>query len=72
MDWGTSTNVGALVVDKSHAPKIIMRTDMFNDEYDNTTKYALQPVCVSRFTVVAPVDSKKNANAGAVVKVVNS
>lgn len=72
MDWGTATNIGALVVDKSHAPKIIMRQDMFNEEFDNTTKYAVQPVCVSRFAVVAAVDSKKSANAGAVVKVVNS
>lgn len=72
MDWGTATNVGALVVDKTHAPKIIMRTDLSNDVFDNTTKYALQPVAVSRFTVVAPVETKKNANTGAVVKVVNS
>lgn len=72
IDWGTSTNVGALVVDKSHAPHIVMRTDMLNEEFDNTTKYAIQPVCVSRFCVVAPVETKKSANTGAVVKVVNS
>lgn len=72
IDWGTATNVGAIVVDKSHAPHIIMREDMTNDEFDNTTKYALQPVCVSRFCVVAPTETKKSANAGAVVKVVNS
>ena len=72
IDWGVSTNVGALVVDKSHAPHIVMRTDMLNEEFDNTTKYAIQPVCVSRFCVVAPVETKKSANTGAVVKVVNS
>lgn len=72
MDWGTATNVGALVVDKSHAPHIIMREDMTLADFDNTTKYALQPVCVSRFCVVAPVETKKNANTGAVVKIVNS
>lgn len=72
MDWGTSTNVGALVVDKSHAPQIIMRTDMTMEDFDNTTKYALQPVVVSRFCVVAASETKKSANTGAVVKVTNS
>ena len=72
LDWGTATNVGALVVDKSHAPHVIMREDMALDEFDNTTKYALQPVCTSRFCVVAATETKKSANAGAVVKVVNS
>lgn len=72
LDWGTSTNVGALVVDKSHAPHIIMREDMTVADFDNVTKYALQPTVVSRFCVVAPVEGKKSANAGACVKVVNS
>ena len=72
MDWGTSTNVGALVVDKSHAPHIIMREDMTVGDFDNTTKYAIQPTVVSRFCVVAAVTAKKAANAGAVVKVTNS
>lgn len=72
MDWGTSTNVGALVVDRTHGPHIIMREDMTVGEFDNVTKYALQPTVVSRFTVVAPVESKKQDNKGATVKVVNS
>ena len=72
MDWGTATNVGALVVDKTHGPHIIMREDMTVGEFDNITKYALQPTVVSRFCVVAPVETKKQDNKGAVVKVVNS
>ena len=72
MDWGTATNVGALVVDKSHAPHIIMREDMTIGEMDNITKYAIQPTVVSRFCVVAPVETKRQDNKGAVVKVVNS
>ena len=72
MDWGTATNVGALVVDKTHAPHIIMREDLSIGEMDNVTKYCLQPTVVSRFCVVAPVETKKQDNKGAVVKVVNS
>lgn len=72
LDWGTSTNVGALVVDKTHAPHIIMRDDLSLSDFDNVTKYARQPTLVSRFTVVAATETKKTANAGAVVKVVNS
>lgn len=72
MDWGTATNIGALVVDKSHAPHIIMREDMTIGDFDNVTKYALQPTVVSRFCVVAPVETKRDANKGAVVKVTNS
>ena len=71
LDWGTATNVGAIVVDKTHAAHIIIREDMTIGEFDNVTKYALQPTVVSRFTVVAPVDGKKD-NKGATVKVVNS
>lgn len=71
LDWGTATNVGALVVDKTHGPHIIMRDDLLVSEFDNVTKFLSQPVCVSRFTVVAPVEGKKD-NKGAVVKVVNS
>lgn len=72
LDWGTATNVGALVVDKTHAPHIIMREDMTLGEFDNVTKYAEQPTVVSRFCVVAPVETKKQDNLGACVKVVNS
>jgi len=72
MDWGTATNVGALVVDKTHGPHIIMREDMTVGEFDNITKYAYQPTVVSRFCVAAPVETKKQDNKGAVVKVVNS
>ena len=72
LDWGTSTNVGALVVDKSHGPHIIMREDMTFGDYDNVTKYAEQPTIVSRFCVVAPVETKRQDNKGAVVKVTNS
>ena len=72
IDWGTSTNVGALVVDKSHAPHIILREDMSLNTFDAVTKYAEVPVAVSRFDVVAPVETKKQDNKGAVVKVVNS
>ena len=71
LDWGTATNVGAIVVDKTHAAHIIIREDMTVGDFDNVTKYALQPTVVSRFTVVAPVDGKKD-NKGATVKVVNS
>ena len=72
LDWGTATNVGALVVDKTHAPHIIMREDMTLGEFDNVTKYAEQPTVVSRFCVVAPVETKKQDNLGACIKVVNS
>lgn len=72
IDWGTSGNVGAIVVDKSHAPHIIMREDMTLGEFDNVTKYAEQPTVVSRFCVVAPVETKKSDNIGACIKVVNS
>ena len=72
MDWGASTNIGALVVDKTRAPHIIMREDMTVGEYDNITKYATQPTVVSRFTVVAAVETKKDGNKGACVKVTNS
>jgi len=72
LDWGTATNVGAIVVDKTHAPHIIMREDMTLGEFDNVTKYAEQPTVVSRFCVVAPIDAKKQDNKGACIKVVNS
>lgn len=72
IDWGTATNVGALVVDKSHAPHIILRQDMTLDSFDNVTKFAEQPVAISRFDVVAPIEGKKDDNKGAVVKVVNA
>ena len=72
LDWGTSTNVGAIAVDKTHAPHIILREDMALDDFDNVTKYAEQVVAVSRFDVVAPVETKKQDNKGACVKVVNS
>ena len=72
MDWGTATNVGALVVDKTHGPHIIMREDMTLGEFDNVTKYATQPTVVSRFCVVAPVETKKQDNKGACIKVVNA
>lgn len=72
MDWGTATNVGAIVVDKTHGPHIIMREDMTLGDFDNITKYAEQPTVVSRFCVVAPVETKKQDNKGACIKVVNS
>ena len=72
LDWGTATNVGALVVDKTHAPHIIMREDMTLGEFDNVTKYAEQPTVISRFCVVAPVETKKQDNKGACIKVTNS
>ena len=72
LDWGTSSDVGAIVVDKTHAAHIIMREDMTIGEFDNVTKYALQPTVVSRWTVVAPVTSKKGDNKGAMVKVLQS
>lgn len=74
LDWGTSTNVGAVVVDKTHAAHIIIREDMTLAEFDNITKYALQPTVVSRFCVAEPIDDNKATinNKGATVKVVNS
>lgn len=74
LDWGTATNVGAVVVDKSHAAHIIIREDMTLAEFDNITKYALQPTVVSRFCVAEPIDDNKSSinNKGATVKVVNS
>jgi hypothetical protein len=72
IDWGTSGDIGAIVVDKSHAPHIILRQDMSLDIFDNLTKYAEQPVAVSRFDVVAPIEGKKQDNKGAVVKVANA
>lgn len=72
MDWGTATNVGAIVVDKTHGPHIIMREDMTLGDFDNITKYAEQPTVVSRFCVVAPVETKKQDNKGACIKVVNA
>ena len=41
-------------------------------EFDNITKYAIQPTVVSRFCVVAPVEAKRADNKGAMVKVTNS
>ena len=69
--WGSANDVGAVVVDKTRAAHIIMREDMSFDEYDNVTKYALQPTIVSRFTVVAPVDkdNSKLNNKGAMVAI---
>lgn len=72
LDWGTATNVGAIVVDKTHGPHIIMREDLSIGDMDNVTKYAYQPTVVSRFCVVAPVETKKQDNKGACIKVVNS
>ena len=72
MDWGTATNVGAIVVDKTHGPHIIMREDMTLGDFDNVTKYAEQPTVISRFCVVAPVETKKQDNKGACIKVTNS
>lgn len=72
MDWGASTNIGAIVVDRTHGPHIIMREDMTLGEYDNITKYVIQPTVVSRFCVVAPVEPKKLDNKGATVLVKNS
>lgn len=71
LDWGTANDYGAIVVDKTHAAHIIMREDLTVGEFDNITKYAIQPTVVSRFTVVAPVDGKKD-NKGATVLVQNS
>ena len=72
LDWGTAGNVGAIVVDKTHGPHIIMREDMTLGDFDNVTKYAEQPTVVSRFCVVAPIDAKKQDNKGACIKVVNA
>ncbi len=72
LDWGTSADVGAIVVDKSHAAHIIMREDMTLGEEDLVTKYAYAPSVVSRFCVVAPVETKRNDNKGAMVKITNS
>lgn len=72
LDWGTATNVGALVVDKTHAPHIIMREDLSVGDLDNVTKFAYNPTVVSRFCVVAPVETKKQDNKGACIKVTNS
>ena len=72
LDWGTSNNIGAIVVDKTHGPHIIMREDLTLGELDNITKFAYQPTVVSRFCVVAPVEAKRADNKGACIKVVNS
>ena len=74
LDWGTSTNVGAIVVDKRHAAHILIREDMTMQDFDKITKYALQPTVVSRFCVAEPIDDNKSTlnNKGATVKVVNS
>ena len=74
LDWGTSNNVGAIVVDKRHAAHIIIREDMTLSEFDNITKYAIQPTVVSRFCVAEPVDDSKSTinNKGATVLVKNS
>lgn len=72
IDWGTANNIGAIVVDKTHGPHIIMREDMTLGDFDNVTKYAIQPTVVSRFCVVAPVEGKKLDNKGATVLVKNS
>ena len=72
LDWGTSGNLGAIVVDKSHAAHVIIREDMSLGDYDNITKYAVQPTVVSRFCVVAPIEGKRTDNKGAMVKVTNS
>lgn len=72
LDWGTSTNLGAIVVDKTHAAHVIIREDMSLGDFDNITKYALQPTVVSRFCVVAPIEGKRTDNKGAMVKVTNS
>jgi len=72
LDWGASNNVGAIVVDRTHGPHIIMREDMTFGDYDNITKFAEQPTLVSRFVVVAPVEAKRADNRGATVLVKNS
>lgn len=69
--WGSASDVGAVVVDRTHASKIIMREDLAFEDFDNVTKYAVQPTIVSRFTVVAPIDQQKAVlnNKGAMVKI---
>ena len=71
LDWASANDIGALVVDKYHSSHIILREDMTLGEFDNVTKYALQPTIVSRFCVAEPVDSDKSAinNKGACVRV---
>lgn len=72
LDWGTSNNIGAIVVDRTHGPHIIMREDLTLGEMDNITKFAYQPTVISRFCVVAPVEAKRADNKGATVLVKNS
>ncbi len=67
--WASSSDVGALVVDKSRAPVIAIREDLSADEFDNVTKNLLQPCVTTRFCVVPLVEGKKTDNKGAVVEV---
>ncbi len=66
-----ANDIGAIVVDKYHSSHIIIREDMTMADFDNVTKYALQPTVVSRFCVAEPVDSDKSTvnNKGATVRV---
>ena len=71
LDWANANDIGAIVVDKYHSSHIIIREDMTSQDYDNVTKYAIQPTVVSRFCVAEPVDSDKASinNKGATVRV---
>ena len=71
LDWANANDIGAIVVDKFHSSHIILREDMTTADFDNVTKYALQPTVVSRFCVAEPVDSDKSSvnNKGATVRV---
>jgi len=59
--WGTTNDYGAIVVDSSKCGKIGMREDMTFDEFENVTKWVKNPVLVSRFCYIPPVDEDKAA-----------
>lgn len=72
--WTTAGDAGALVIDSTKAGKIGLREDMKFDQFENIVKWITNPVLISRFCYVAPVDAVKTArnNKGAIRQIVRT
>jgi hypothetical protein len=72
--WGAANDNGAIVLDNTRAGVLGIRADMEFEEFDNITKYILNPVLTSRFAWVSAADIAKTTrtNAKAVVRVTRS
>ena len=58
--WGTAAYVGGIVIDANHIGALGLREDMVFEEFDNVTKYLMNPTLTSRFCWATAKDADKS------------